>query len=221
MSSGEKSLLDKLIIPQTYDLETESLTVTSMVVNVKASTPDPLRAGKRIESQWTKLTVQPETTLKNLISQFQKTNSDFVGYEFLVKYNNRLFKSGTVQECGITNKSNIELVSLSSEQSALKNQGFILSYWSLVPMMLALSFLIGSLVGTYNIYLRGVFFLIGSIMLIPSVVCFVIGISEVFPALFKVSFVNYIWFGPCCDCCYHNKDADDFEEDEEIIDVQV
>ena len=85
-------------------------------------------------------------------------------------------------------------------------------------MMLALSFLIAAFVGVYDIHIRGAFFIVGSVILVPSVVCFVIGITEVFPSFFKVSFVNYIWFGPCCECCNHNEEQ---EEEDEIIEIAV
>ena len=208
------SIAEQLIVKDNYFYD-DTFVVKSLTVQVKASVPDPIHVHSRIESPLTKLTVTPKMTLKNFITQFKVTNSEFSKCKNMyVKFRNRLFSPDagfTLEQCGIKNNDYLELTSLSDEKSAISNQGFMLSYWSAVPLMIGISFLVSAVSGTFDIYIRGSFFLIGSIMGIPSLVCFIIGLAEVFPSWFSVAFVNTWWFGYSC-CCSHQD-----EDDEELL----
>ncbi|KAH0785367.1 hypothetical protein GPJ56_010778 [Histomonas meleagridis] len=202
------TIYESLIQQNIENFGGEPIISTSLTLNIKASVPDRLHTGKRIQT-FSKLVVEQNISIRKLVVMFQRTNPEYIGYDFVVKYNNRLFQNGTLRECGITNKSTVELISLTSEKADLKNQGFILGYWSLVPLMLAISFFVGSLGGKFDITIRGIFFIIGCVIGVPSFVCFVIGISEIFPDKFGVSFVGDIWFGPCGHHENENEPADE------------
>lgn len=207
------SIADHLLIRGSFSEENH--TTKPIAVTVRASVPDPVHVHRRIESPLTNLTVRPTLSLFNFVAQFTQTNTDFNKYKkaLHVKFRNRLFAAdisspATLHSIGVRNNDHIDLVSISNERTALANEGFMLSYWSAVPLILGLSFLASALSSSFDLYLRVAFLLIGSAAAVPSLLCFLIGLAEVFPSAFSVAFVNKWWFGRCCCCLCCGRDSD-------------
>ena len=198
-------LIDKLKIDFSKEVESKHTVLTNMQICVSATIEDPLNPGQKM-SETTIMNVTPTTPLRTIIMNFKKQYRKFKDVEFYVLYNNRLLTNGTVGEAGITNKKNVSLVSLVNEQKAAENEGFKLTFWSLPFLMVAISFLIAGLAGTFNIKLRGAYVLISSIFGVPSFICLVIGSTEKYSQFTQTAFSGSEWFGDCqseccCGCC--------------------
>ena len=209
--------IDDLIIPPPAEIEEQKPTTENMRIVVECSMPNPLNTRERLFGA-SILEANADTDVSTIIKEFQSINPSFSGYDFLLKYQNRLFKNGTVKQIGIENRKTVELVSLSSEKEAVKNEGFKLSYWSLIPLMFGISLLCGGLIGHFSFYIRGPFVLFGTLIVVPSLVALVLGLAELFPAETKTSFVGTDWFSPTCGSCCDKEDAvEDVELEEAPI----
>jgi hypothetical protein len=140
-------------------------------------------------------------TIKEVINEFKRLFPvEFGGHSLILRYNNRMYRSGLVRHLKLTNKSVLELVCLAGEREITRSEGFTLAFWSAVPLMLAISFITSGLICQFSSVLRGVYVAIGSAIGIPSVICFVVGFTEIFPHGAGIAYVKDDWFGPCC-CC--------------------
>lgn len=222
---------------QKSDSNQEKHEVTQLQLKVICSISDPNNPNKRINGTIAALTVNSGdkladavkaslNSLKNQNAAFGPCKAD----DFLVRYNNRLYKNGTIGDCHIQNKRTIELVNLQSDQQSVLNQGFIFAYWSIVPLILSVSFLIAATIGRFNVVTRGLYLLTGTIILVPSLMSLIVGISELKSERQVVSFVGTQWFGECCccngccvdticSCCVYepkqNDDLDDIEPNDQ------
>ena len=179
---------------------------------------DPDKTGKMLtlyHSQWV---VKKNEKLKNFIVRYSNAHN-LRQFNLTVSYNHRLYTNGdlTFGDIGMKNNSQIELISLESEKAATENMGFIMSFWSVVPLMIATSFIIGGLGGRFDIIIRGVYILIGTTIGLPSLIMFILGISHKFSKYTRTAFVNHFWFGePNCKCCgcsnIDDSDSDDLEK---------
>ncbi|OHT00074.1 hypothetical protein TRFO_33310 [Tritrichomonas foetus] len=221
--SVEKSI-QQLIIPQEFEHNAPPPNITNFNIIVRASIPDPDRPTRRKKSKKL-INAQPDLKVGDLIKKFLDMEPDFEGHDFFMRYNHRLYKNGTLGFAGITSSREVELISLESEQTASRNEGFIFSFWSLVPLMISISFLVPGLAGTFDTVYRGLFVLCGTIVGLPATILFIIGVSELYSSKVTVSFVNNDWFGPCqCACCMKSVDDDRLlldAEDESDIDTEM
>ncbi|OHT04955.1 hypothetical protein TRFO_27462 [Tritrichomonas foetus] len=206
-------ILDRLRISDRQEDYINLASLTEFNIFVSASLVDPLKTGKIITIQQFACTVKKNEKIESFMKRFKATYN-LSQFNLLLMYNHRLYESTlTFGEVGLKNNSQVELVSLHSEEEATANEGFIFTFWSAVPLMIAASFLIAGLGGRFDIIIRGLYILIGTIIVIPSFICFIIGISQKFSKTAQVAFVNHSWFGPCCDCCTCKK-TDNNENDE-------
>ena len=204
-----------LLLPQIAERETQGSLLSEFNVTVSCVVQDPLHPGQSVLLSRL-IPVNPNMKLERMITLFTnqfKQKFDFStevkdseGYSLIyVKYNNQYYRKCTISECGILNKSNLELVSFEENKKMTENEGFKFSYWSLPPLMLGLSFLSGGLIGQFDSYLRGLYFLIGSILFIPSILSLFIGLSEQFSSIIQTSFSGDKWIGECF-CCNNDED---------------
>ena len=212
-------ILDRIRI-KGQDEEMQALaTLKEYKVYISANLVDPDSPGNIFTIDQSCWTVTKNEKLKNLIAKF-KNMHNLSQFDLTISYNHRLYTNAelTFGDIKIKNNTQIELVSLESEKAATENEGFIFSFWSVVPLMLAASFLIAGLGGRFDIIVRGIYILIGTIIVIPSFVIFVVGVSQKFSKHAQTAFVNHIWFGDCdreccCCCCGYDKDSQNVEED--------
>ena len=192
--------------------------VTNIYINIKCSTPDPNDPSKRHGDLLPDCEMNDSSKITEIVNRYFKVkdkekerNKDQI---FYVKYNNRLFSTQaadgssetipTIRECGIRNKTTVELVCFQAESQALINQGFQISYWAMIPAMIAISFIVAGLVGRFNLITRGLYLLFGSLILVPSLLCFIVGTIELYSGPAVTSFSGDYWFGRCCctnGCC--------------------
>lgn len=192
--------IESLIIPLNYEHTAVASSDNKIIIQCIVNTQDPDHPTQQ-KKQYVSITTSPKQTIPELIKRVKKQlpNCSF-GTETYLKFNYHYYKTGTLHSRGIDSNQTIEIISLESEQEATKNEGFIFAFWSLVPLMVSISFLVPGLIGTFDMVYRGLFILAGTIIGIPSSILLIIGITERYSSSMRISFVNYSWFGPCCDC---------------------
>lgn len=194
------SLIEQLIVKQNFEHNVVQVTNSKIILrcNVYLSDPDHPTQPQKV---FKLISIESNQTVKELI---KKVKSELKNYSFgedtYIKHQHRLYKEGYLNEINITNNETIEVISLEAEKEATKNEGFIFAFWSLVPLMVAISFIVPALIGTFDIVYRGLFMLAGTLIGLPASIFFIIGITETLTVEMRISFVNYTWFGPCCDC---------------------
>jgi len=191
--------IENLIVDYKKDIDTKATVLTHFHVYVESTIEDPFYPGQRITNR-TFFPVSLSTNLSEIVSSFVRTDKRFRGIDFYVCYNNRLFdpKQGTVGQCGIKSRSTVYLISPNEEKQVAQNEGFKLSFWALPPLMIAISFMLSGLTGSFDLKLRGLYVLIGSVIGVPSFLCFFIGLTERFSKLTQTAFSGTEWFGECC-----------------------
>jgi hypothetical protein len=197
------SLIEQMKVVQSFEQQMASVPLKSITVNVNGSVADALHPGRRIY-KWTTWSGSTDSKIETLIKDFQRKFPVEFGacQELTLKYNNRLFdKKGQIKQLGLGSKAAVELVSFASEKEITRKNGFTLAFWSVVPLIVAISLLAAGLIGRFGTALRGAYVLLGSIIGIPAVICFVVGLTEYQSHKARVAYVNDAWFGPCCPCC--------------------
>ena len=116
---------------------------------------------------------------------------------------------------GVTDNSVIQLECITQDTISIKNQGFLFIYWSLIPIALALSFLIPGIFGRFEIEIRNIYMILGMILLIPSIIFGIVGWSELKPDVLDTSIVNTEWCSPC-QLCLCSSNASLTSDNEEI-----
>ena len=197
-------IIDKLRISAKTELIDKQSTLNQIQIHVVSSIEDPSNPGNLIsDSQF--INISQTAKIKQIVTAFCASNRQFKNIKDLkIMYNNRLYENleMTIQEAGITHKKTVTLVSLKNQQAAAANEGFKLTFWSLAPLMVAVSFIISGLAGTFDTRIRGAYVLLGSIIGVPSFVCFLIGFTEKFSDKTQTAFTGVEWFGDCYeDCC--------------------
>lgn len=229
-------LIERLTVSQKQEAEETTSQVTNFTITIRASMPDKLHPGRRIEDCQT-MKVDTDKDIAQVIKDF-KSNSkqaQFGKANLYLKYNNRLYaewedldpsaknrkqKEGKIGQLGLTAMSELELISLETEQAVTKNEGVLFTFWSLVPLMIAISLIVAGLGGLFDSRIRGAYVLFGTIIGIPAFMALVVGITEQFTEQSQVAYTGDAWFGPCCDCCENGCSTHSMQkEDEEEIDL--
>lgn len=212
-------LIERLTVSHKQEAEETTSQVTRFNLIVKASVPDRLHPGKRIEESHAEV-VDTEMDISSLIKQFKKDAPQLAKCDLLLKCNNRLYSEGKVRQLGLTAMSEIELISLETEQAVTKNEGILLTFWSLVPLMISVSLIVAGLGGLFDSRIRGAYVLLGTIIGIPAFMTLVVGVTEMFTETAQVSYTGDSWFGPCdCKCCEDSCLSQSKREDEDEIDL--
>ena len=172
-------------------------------VNVYGCIPDGLRPGQFLRRGPHLFPVRADTQVSDIINDFKSRFPNEFGNkkDLRLKYNHRIYTNGLVSRLGLTNNAQVELISLGTEEMATQNQGFVFAFWSSVPLMFAISFLVAGLVGRFSAVVRGVYVLIGTILGIPGFVGLVIGLTELYSRQTHVAYSGDAWFGPCDQGC--------------------
>lgn len=192
--------IESLIVPHSFDHVVTTSKNTRIIITCKYDSYDPNQLNKK-ETKILPFTLKPTDKIETIFKRIKSRDQNVTfGEDTYIKYNYHLYKEGTIQEIGINSNDTIEVISLESEQEATKNEGFIFAFWSLVPLMVSISFLVPGLIGTFDMVYRGLFMLVGTIIGIPASILLIIGLTERFSSSMRISFVNYSWFGPCCNC---------------------
>ncbi|EAY21668.1 hypothetical protein TVAG_014350 [Trichomonas vaginalis G3] len=129
-------------------------------------------------------------------------------YVLLLKYNNILFEDTTLADMEIKNDAVIELECLEKNKQVTHNEGFFYLYWSMLPMMFAISFGLSGLMGKFDFIYKASYVLASFLIGIPSLIFMFLGSSELFPVVTRTSIVGRYWFcqdNPCdcsCSCCH-------------------
>lgn len=216
----ETQLLDRIRVVDFREDTASFRTLTEFNIYVSASLVDPFKSGKVINIDQLACTVNISEKISKFLDRF-KAAYNLTQFNLKIIYNHRLYDEHlTFGAIRIKNNSHIEIVSLSSEKIATENYGFIFTFWSLVPFMLSLSFLIGGLAGRFDIIIRGIYVVVGTFILIPSFTFFILGLLQKCTENSQVAIVNHYWFDRCCDCCCKcgpkKQDLDD-SDDYEIL----
>lgn len=181
-------------------------------LKIQATIPDPSVPGQVFVIR--KFLRYPATTdIHKVISNFKKdvpAISKKTG--LLLKYNNILYESGTLESCHIQNDSTLTIIALENDKEATENEGFRFIYWALVPLLIAFSFLGAGLIGRFQMIYRAIYVLFATLVGVPSTIALVLGFYESFSDPMKAGIVGQYWFSPsCCNCycdcskCFNNK----------------
>lgn len=198
--SNFMNLIEPLLVPHNYENTVIKSTKTPIIIQCIVYTQDPDHPNRR-KRDYISQSATPDDKIDTFIKKLKNSmpNCSFESKTYL-KFNYHYYCDGKFSERGINSNQTVEIISLESEQEATKNEGFIFAFWSLVPLMVSISFLIPGLVGTFDMVYRGLFILAGTIIGIPASILLIIGLTERYSESMRISFVNYSWFGPCCNC---------------------
>ncbi|KAK8881083.1 hypothetical protein M9Y10_003811 [Tritrichomonas musculus] len=211
-------ILDRIRIT---DDRVDTSSISSLMefnIFVSASLIDPFK-NKMIKINNLSCTVNRTEKIGKFIDHFKAFNG-LNQFNLRLIYNHKLYDEHlTFGEIHIKNHAQIELVSLQSEKVATENEGFIFTFWSLCPLMIAASFIIAGLGGRFDYLVRGIYVLVGTVFFIPSFLLLIIGISQKYTKEMHTAFVNHEWFGRCgkCKCCSKGDEVDTDSEDIEIL----
>lgn len=183
-----------------HPVEPQDKTIT---LHVQILIPDPNHPLQRTSISKFRGSFRPDESVNKFISRVSHYFPAMGNRKFYLKFKQQLYEGDElkISDIGIENGNTVELLSLESEKQATENEGFIFCFWSIVPIIVSISFIVSALVGTFDMVYRGLFVLIGTIIGVPASILFIIGFSERLSEKIRISFVNYTWFGPCCSCC--------------------
>ena len=215
----DNQILDSILLPFPQEmpvLNTKTDTIPTRTFVIKISIPNPYKNGVFVQKQRLMQDVPINKTTTELINVIKpQLDKELQTYDFYIKYNNILYEDVTIQDIGIKNDTVVELECLTQTKLATKNEGFFLCYWSVLPLILALSFLAGGLIGRFDMLIRAVYLVIFTILGVPFIILEIIGCSEYYPELTKTSMVGSYWFCNKCNCkcnCCSKKDQDQDNE---------
>ena len=189
---------------------------------IETSVPDPNKPDFLL--YFSELVIAPSDMLISiLISKFCENKPQLSNYNFYLSNKNILYEDGTISSCGIENNSKVELISLENDNLISKNEGFGFTYWSILPLIISISFLLSGLIGRFDMITRAVYFMIGTLIGTPSLVILILGLIEYYSSFMKVAFIGKYWFSSSfefcnltscfCSCSKEEiKIEDDFEE---------
>jgi hypothetical protein len=204
-------IIEALAIPSTCDRAAAPISIQSVIIKVQACLADPFRPGRLLSDEAT-FALPADANIAEIISKFQSAchYPEFRACDtFVVRYRNRTYDGGTIQQLGLGNEATFELVSTVGDKDATQNNGFILAFWFSVPLLIAIALIACGLIARVSVAVRGGFVLAGSAVGVPSLICVIIGITELRSMEARVAFVNEKWFGPACPCCNCERTEDD------------
>lgn len=211
-------ILDRIRI---IDDRVDTSSISSLMefnIYVSASLIDPFK-NKMIKINNLLCTVNRTEKIGKFIDHFKAFNG-LNQFNLRLVYRHKLYDEHlTFGEIYIKNNAHIELISLQSEKVATENEGFIFTFWSICPLMIASSFLIAGLGGRFDYVVRGVYVLVGTLFFVPSFLLLIIGISQKYTKKMHIAFVNHEWFGRgCkCKCCLKGIEEDTDSEAVEVL----
>lgn len=211
---GDDGFIDQLLLPLPQDINTGTSHLSNFQITVTATKEDAFNPG-HIEVKESIFAVKPEKKIQELINDFIKQHKfprDKETKYYLV-YNNRLFENGTIAQAGITNKKHVTIIAPNNVKKLAENEGFKLKFWSYPALCVAVAFLVAGLFCQFDYRIRGAYVLVGSLIGVPALLCFVVGITEGFSKATNTSFTGVEWFGSCysdgccakCCCCCCSK----------------
>ena len=218
----DDQIMNSVLIPFPQEmpfLNTKTDTIPTRTFVIKFSIPNPYKNGVFVVGQRLMQDVPINKTTTQLINDIKpQLDKELQTYDFYIKYNNILYEDVTIQDIGIKNDTVVELECLTQTKLATKNEGFFICYWSVLPLIVAISFLVGGLAGRFDNNIRAAYIVVFTILGVPSIILEIIGLSECNPKLTKTSIVGSYWFcNKCtcsCDCC--NK-SDKQQQDTELL----
>ena len=207
MDTNLEDIINKMTItpPLDISIDKRKQSVQKRRFIISYSVPNPTKKGLYTVGQ--RLLTDQEVTKRadELVREVKKKlPREIQRYDFLLKYNNILYDDATIEDIGIKNDTVVELECLTQNQHMVHNEGVLFVYWSILPLIFACSLIGAGLIGTFDIFVRTVYVVVGTAIAVPSIVYTIIGISEYSPALLRTSFVGRYWFSDslsCCRCC--------------------
>jgi len=214
MLSYDDRVLDQLRIDSHVQASSQEVTSNTRQFTIDITIPDEENTRRLLN--FSQLVVFPASMdIREMIRLFVENREKLYGKKLLVKYKNIVFSSGTIQDCNIENDTVVELISPPQEELANKNEGFCHSYWSVVPLVFSLSFVIAGLIGRFDMIIRACYVIFGTVIGVPSLVLLALGMHERFPDVLKTGFVERFWLSPtieCFSCFFGNKETCDDDE---------
>lgn len=204
----DPAVIKSITLPPPHEFTLSQYSATKRRFVISYSIPNPYKAGTYAVGQRL-LTDQPiNKTARQLIREINKILPREVRqHQFLLKYNNILYEDSTLEEMGVRNDTIVELECLTQNQLATHNEGFLFVYWSSVPLLIALAFMCGALIGRFDMLIRSIYILVSTIIGIPALVFMILGLTECYPKITRTSIVGQYWFGINC-CCQSDEDED-------------
>ncbi|EAX85843.1 hypothetical protein TVAG_419950 [Trichomonas vaginalis G3] len=208
----DATILQNMTLPPPHELTLSQYSATKRRFIISYSIPNPYKSGTYAVGQRLLTDQEITKTAKQLINELNKfLPRECRQHKFLLKYNNILYEDSTLEEMGVKNDTVVELECLTQSQLAAHNEGFLFMYWSSVPLIIAISFMFGALIGRFDMLIRSVYMLISTIVGIPAIVFMILGLTETYPKITRTSIVGQYWFG--LDCCASPDDESDTSED--------
>ena len=165
-----------------------------ITITIKCVYPDPQNPGELLQRIGTK-TCSASDKVEKVAKDFLDTYPDIPpDKEYYLGYNQLLFRSGSLQECGITQGKTVEIYAPGKNAAVYHNEGLKFITWAVIPLVIGLSALVytfsASSIG--NDY-QSLALFIGLIFTIPSVLCIVLGFTLIPDCYMPCYFTGTEW----------------------------
>ena len=156
---------------------TKVTTSEKITINVKCVYPDPQNPGEMIQKVGS-FTHKVSDSVDVVVDNFQKNfPGELPNTTYYLGYDQLLFREGKLGECGITQGKSVELYAPGKNAASYHNEGIKLIVWSIIPLVIGLASILFSITtgeSVANDY-QAMFLFLGLILLIPSILCIVMG----------------------------------------------
>ncbi|KAH0787487.1 hypothetical protein GPJ56_008682 [Histomonas meleagridis] len=146
-----------------------------ITIKIKCVYPDPQNPGEMLQRIGTK-TCSASDKVEKVAKDFLDTYPDIPqDKEYYLGYNQLLFRSGTLQECGITQGKSVDLFAPGKNAAAYHNEGLKFITWAIIPLVIGLSALFYTFSADVSNEYQALALFVGLIFTIPSFICIIIG----------------------------------------------
>jgi len=221
MFDYDRSVIDEIEIPHMSlnDMgNSNGIETNFLQFFLSIAVPDPRRPGytsQQFRYRRYNSCEKVKDIIKHVSKEFKLPNSQ----QIYLENNHILYKNGTLKDCLIANDSTVQIISLSQEQIKTRNEGFLFSYWALVPLVFSISFVTAGIIGRFEMMIRACYVLFGTILGIPSLVYTYLGLAATFTSWMRTGFVGNFWFAAesLCFCCNRPSTSDkkDYSEEDQ------
>lgn len=151
-----------------------------ITIYIKCVFPDPQKPGEMIQRMGSQ-TCSANDRVERVVTEFLSTYRDIPQNKtYYLGYDQLLFRTGTLRECGITHGKSVELYAPGKNHAAYTNQGLQFMVWSCIPIVIGIACLLFSMMSTDSSIAdmsdyQALFLFLGFLILTPSALIFILG----------------------------------------------
>ena len=159
---------------------TKRISSEAITIYIKCVFPDPRNPGQMTQKVASKI-CNANDRVEYVVESFLDSYSDIPrNRTYYMGYDNLLFRTGTLRECGITHRKSVELYAPGKNHASYNNQGLLFMVWSSIPAIFGIACILFAMfsqdseVADISEY-QAFFLFLGFIVLTPSALIFILG----------------------------------------------